>query len=352
MRTVVLIPCYNERLTIGKVVSDFKALDQSLEVFVYDNNSSDGSAAIAREAGAVVVAESRQGKGFVVRSMFRDIDADCYVMVDGDDTYDAADALGLAGPVIEGRADMVIGDRLSTTYFAQNRRRFHNAGNRLVRFLINKIFGRDVHDIMTGSRAFSPAFVKSFPVLSTGFEIETEMTIHALDKHFLIEELPINYRDRPSGSESKLDTLGDGFKVLRTILALFKDYRPLAFFGLISCVLAALSVGLFLVPLDEYLSTGRVARFPTLIVSMGLAVSALLSLVCAVVLDSLRKQSRMFYELWLTGQARLSRDSPALAGACSPRLLSDQESVLPEEATGQGLDGSTQGEDVAVIRAD
>ena len=247
-----------------------------------------------------MVREYRQGKGFVVRSMFRDINADCYIMVDADDTYRASDALRLAECVRTGQADMAIGDRLSTTYFAENTRRFHGAGNRVVRLLVNRIFHSDIHDIMTGSRAFSRRFVKSFPILSTGFEIETEMTIHALDKHFLVRELPIDYRDRPAGSQSKLNTVSDGARVIGTVLSLFKDYRPFAFFGLIALVLFAVALGSFIPPLREYLATGRVARLPLLVVSVGVGVSALLSLVCAVVLDSLRKQSRQFYELLLT----------------------------------------------------
>ena len=300
MRTVVLIPCYNEAPTVGKVVAEFKAADPSLDVYVYDNNSTDDSARVAREAGAVVIREYRQGKGFVVRSMFRDIEADCYVMVDADDTYRARDALRLAEYVLSGQADMAIGDRLSTTYFAENKRRFHGSGNQAVRLLVNRLFHSDIHDIMTGSRAFSRLFVKTFPVLSTGFEIETEMTIHALDKHLLVRELPIDYRDRPTGSESKLNTVSDGARVIKTVLSLFKDYRPLAFFGLIALLLFAVAVGCFIPPLREYLATGRVNRLPLLVVSVGVGVSALLSLVCAAVLDSLRKQARQFYELLVT----------------------------------------------------
>ncbi len=300
MKTAICIPCYDEAATIGAVVADFLALDPSAVVYVYDNNSTDGSGAIAAQAGAIVVPEYRQGKGFVVRSMFRDIDADCYVMVDADDTYPAEDALKLRDLVVAGRADMAIGDRLSSTYFQENRRRLHGAGNRFVRFLVNQIFRSDVHDIMTGCRAFSRRFVKSFPVASTGFEIETEMTIHALDKGFLVRELPIAYRNRADGSESKLRTVHDGIRVLRTVFALFKDYRPLAFFSLIALAMFVLSFVDFLPPLHEYMTEGFVHKVPTLMMSIALGLGALLSLACGVILDSLRKQSRQFYELGLT----------------------------------------------------
>lgn len=300
MRTAVLIPCYNEAATVAKVVRDFKAADPSLAVYVYDNNSSDQSAKLAAQAGAIVVPEYRQGKGFVVRSMFRDVDADCYIMVDADDTYPVEDAIRLAQAVIDGRSDMAIGDRLSSTYFEQNKRALHGAGNRLVRFLVNWVFRSEVRDIMTGCRAFSRRFVKTFPVLASGFEIETEMTIHALDKRFLLHEEPIAYRDRPEGSQSKLNTIPDGMRVLATIFALFKDYRPLQFFGTISVALLLVAVAMFIAPLDEYLVSGYVRKVPTLVVSIALGLGALLSLVCAVILDAIRKQSRQFYELALT----------------------------------------------------
>jgi glycosyltransferase involved in cell wall biosynthesis len=300
VKTAVLIPCYNEAPTIAKLVAGFKSIAPDVDVYVYDNNSTDGTAVLAAASGAIVVPEYRQGKGFVVRSMFRDIEADCYVMVDGDDTYRADEALALCEFVRDGRADMVVGDRLSGTYFEENKRRFHSSGNRLVRFLVNRIFHSDVHDIMTGCRCFSRTFVKSFPVLSGGFEIETEMTIHALDRRFLIHEVPIDYRDRPAGSESKLNTFSDGFHVLGTIAELFRDYRPMIFFGIIAAVLFVVSLALFAVPLDEYLTTGLVARFPTLIVAVALGISAMLSLVLGVVLESTRVQSNRFYELFLT----------------------------------------------------
>lgn len=307
MRIAVLVPCYNEAATITKVVSDFRNALPDATVYVYDNNSKDGTAELAKKAGAVVVSEYRQGKGFVVRSMFRDIDADCYVMIDGDDTYFADDVAAMIAPVLDGTADMVVGDRLSTTYFAENDRPLHGVGNKLVRFLVNRIFSADIHDVMTGYRAFSRRFVKSFPVLSGGFEIETEMTIHALDKDFLVREIPIHYQDRTEGSESKLDTLPDGMRVLKTVAALFKDYRPLAFFGSAAAIASIIGLGMFLAPLEEYLATGFVSKVPTLMVSVGFMIGALLALLCAVILDSLRKQSRMFYELALTAQAEADR---------------------------------------------
>ncbi|MDB2106225.1 MAG: glycosyltransferase family 2 protein [Clostridium sp.] len=299
MKIAVLVPCYNEELTIGNVIEDFKNVIPEADIYVYDNNSTDRTALIAKEKGAIVIPEYRQGKGNVVRSMFRQIEADCYIMVDGDDTYPAKDALRLAKLIIDGKADMAIGDRLSSTYFTENKRAFHNFGNKLVRLLINKIFKNEIKDIMTGCRAFSRRFVKSFPVLSNGFEIETEMSIHALDKRFLISEIPISYRDRPEGSESKLSTFSDGYKVLKTILKLYKDYKPMSFFGFVSLLFFIIS-GLMFVPiLVEYLNTGLVARFPTLIVSVGLGVAALLSLVCGLILDTVKKHSDQFYELEL-----------------------------------------------------
>ncbi len=299
MRTAVLIPCHNEASTIGKVVGDYRRLLPNADIYVYDNNSTDESSAIAAKAGAVVVPEYRQGKGFVVRSMFRDIDADVYLMVDGDDTYEAADIVALAGPVIEGRADMVVGDRLSSSYFRENRRALHAAGNRLVRWLINTIFGANVKDIMTGGRAFSRMFVQTYPVMSGGFEIETEMTVHALDKDFLVVEIPVDYRNRGEGSVSKLRTIPDGLRVIKTILALFKDFRPLLFSAIVAAVLLVGAILLFIPPLEEYVQTGLVLRFPSLIVAMALGISSLLALFAGAMMDSLRKQSRMLYELEL-----------------------------------------------------
>ena len=298
-KIAVLIPCYNEELTIKAVIEYFKNVIPEADIYVYDNNSKDNTAKIAKEAGAIVVPEYRQGKGHVVRSMFRDIEADCYIMVDGDDTYPAKDAYNVAKLILENKADMAIGDRLSSTYFTENKRPFHNTGNKLVRTLINKIFKSEVKDIMTGCRAFNRKFVKSFPVLSNGFEIETEMSIHALDKRFLIAETPIAYRDRPEGSESKLNTFQDGYRVLKTILKLYKDYKPLSFFGIIASILCLLGITMMIPVLSGYFKTGLVAKFPTLIVSIGLLTSSLVSLACGLMLDTVKKHSDQFYELSL-----------------------------------------------------
>lgn len=298
-KIAVLVPCYNEELTIKSVIDDFKNVIPEADIYVYDNNSKDKTAEIAKNAGAIVVREYRQGKGNVVRSMFRDIEADCYIMVDGDDTYPAKDAYNVAKLILEKKADMAIGDRLSSTYFTENKRPFHNTGNRLVRSLINRIFKSEVKDIMTGCRAFNRKFVKSFPVLSNGFEIETEMSIHALDKRFLIKEVPIAYRDRPDGSESKLNTFRDGFRVLKTILNLYKNYKPLSFFGGISSILFIIGILMFLPVLTGYIKTGLVAKFPTLIVSIGLLTSSLVSLACGLILDTVKKHSDQFYEISL-----------------------------------------------------
>lgn len=295
----VLIPCYNESKTIGKVVSDFKRELPEADIYVYDNNSTDGTAEIAAAAGAIIRYEYRQGKGNVIRSMFRDIDADCYVMVDGDDTYPAENAREMVEIVLDGRADMVIGDRLSSTYFTENKRPFHNTGNRLVRFLINHLFHSKVKDIMTGYRAFSHLFVKSFPVLSQGFEIETEMTIHALDKNFLLREITVGYRDRPEGSHSKLNTVSDGIKVIRTIFILLREYKPFMFFSIISIVLWLVSLAMFLPVLAEYFETGLVPRFPTLIVSCIIAILSTLLWICGIILDVVIKKHRQLYELYL-----------------------------------------------------
>lgn len=295
----VLIPCYNESQTIGKVVCDFKAALPFADIYVYDNNSSDDTARIAAENGAIVRREYRQGKGNVLRAMFRDIEADCYLMLDGDDTYPADHALEMVQAVLDKKADMVIGDRLSSTYFTENKRPFHNTGNTLVRRLVNFIFKGDVNDIMTGYRAFSPLFVKSFPVLSKGFELETEMTIHALDKNFLLYTVPVQYRDRPSGSQSKLNTYSDGFRVLKTIFSLFKDYKPLPFFSLVSFVLLLVSGILFVPVFGEYLRTGLVPRFPTLIVAGFIAIAALLSFSCGLILDTETKKAKQDFEVQL-----------------------------------------------------
>lgn len=288
-----------ESATIKKVVEDFKAVLPEATIYVYDNNSTDGTAEIARDAGAVVKHEYRQGKGNVIRSMFRDIEAECYLMIDGDDTYPAEHAKMMVDLVLNKGVDMVIGNRLSTTYFTENKRRFHNLGNRTVRFFINKLFGNEIKDIMTGYRAFSHLFVKSFPVLSKGFEIETEMTIHAVDKNFLLEEVPVLYRDRPEGSVSKLNTISDGMKVLRTIVTLFREYRPFTFFSVISIVLWGLAIGLFALVFVDYLHTGLVLRFPTLIVSGVMAILGMLLWVCGIILDVIVKKHRQLYELLL-----------------------------------------------------
>lgn len=318
MKVAVLIPCYNEEATIGKVVDDFRRLLPTADIYVYDNNSTDGSASRAAAAGATVVREYRQGKGFVVRSMFRDVDADMYLMVDGDDTYMADDIVALLPPIAEGRADMVVGDRLSSTYFRENRRALHGAGNKFVRWLINTMFNANVPDILTGGRAFSRMFVQTYPVMSGGFEIETEMTVHALDKGFLVVSLPVRYSERGEGSVSKLRTIPDGILVLKTAAALFKDFRPLMFSGIAAAAMLAGAVALFIAPLQEYLRTGLVGKFPSLIVAMALGISSLLALSSGILMDSLRKQSRMFYELelqrWTRHMADRQRSSSATAG--------------------------------------
>lgn len=298
-KIAVLIPCYNEELTIEKVVSNFKAALPEAEIYVYDNNSTDRTAEIAKKAGATVRKEPRQGKGNVIRSMFREIDAECYIMTDGDDTYPAEAARKMCEAVLENKADMVVGDRLSSTYFTENKRPFHNVGNVLVRKLVNGFFKGNVVDIMTGYRAFSYNFVKSFPVLSRGFEIETEMTIHALDKNMHIVNVPVTYRDRPEGSVSKLSTFSDGFKVIGTIVRLFKDYKPLRFFGIISLILMLASLALFIPVLIEYAKTGLVPRYPTLIVAGFVAVAGLLCLSCGLTLDTITKKTRQDFELSL-----------------------------------------------------
>lgn len=313
-QVAVLIPCFNEAPTIATVVADFRRVLPGATVYVYDNNSTDGSAGLAREAGARVVPEYRQGKGHVVRSMFRDIDADCYVMVDGDDTYPAEDAAAMVEMVRDGRADMAIGDRLSSTYFRENSRRFHGIGNRLVRSLVNRLFSSDIHDIMTGCRCFSRRFVKAFPVTSRGFEIETEMTIHALDKRFLILEVPVAYRDRMDGSDSKLNTFTDGMKVLGTLFRLYRDYRPMSFFGAAAAFLLVASAVLFIGPFADYLKTGLVPRIPSLVVSIAFGISSLLSLVCGVILESIRTHVREFYELGLTMLSETDRLTRAVRG--------------------------------------
>ena len=298
-KIVVLIPCYNEALTVAKVVRDYhKALPEA-EIYVYDNNSTDHTDVIAQTAGAMVRYEHRQGKGNVVRSMFRDIEADCYLMIDGDDTYPANNAREMCDAVLKNGADMVIGDRLSATYFEENKRPFHGFGNVLVRKFINALWcpKEEIKDVMTGYRAFSPLFVKSFPVLSQGFEIETEMTIHALDNNLYVKSLPVTYRDRPMGSNSKLNTYRDGIKVLLTIFNMYRYYKPLRFFGLIALFLASLSVALFVPVFVEYMQTGLVPRFPTLIVSGFSMLAAILAFSCGLILDTHAKNNRKHMEV-------------------------------------------------------
>ena len=296
-KIAVLIPCYNESKTIAKVVKDYKEALPEADIYVYDNNSMDETDRIAKEAGAIVRYERRQGKGNVIRSMFHQIDADCYLMIDGDDTYPAENARQMCDEVLDGGTDMVIGDRLSSTYFEENKRPFHNVGNVTVRYLINKLFHSNVRDIMTGYRAFSRDFVKMFPVLSKGFEIETEMTIHALDKNMLLKEIPVTYRDRPAGSVSKLNTYSDGMKVIFTIFRLFRDYKPLLFFSCISVVLLAVAAILFVPVFYEYLQTGLVPRYPTLIVSGFIVLVAMLLWACGLILEVLVKKHRQMFEI-------------------------------------------------------
>lgn len=294
----VIVPCYNEALTIGKVVDDFARELPGATVYVYDNNSSDDTAKIAREHGAVVRFEPRQGKGNVCRQMFRDIEADCYLMVDGDDTYDETKAKAMADPILKGEADMTVGDRLSNgTYAEENKRAFHGFGNNLVRAMIKWIYGYSFDDVMTGYRGMSRAFVKTMPVLSEGFQIETEISIHAVDRRWRILDIPIVYRDRPEGSVSKLDTVGDGIRVIMMIGTLFKDYRPLKFFSLVSLVLFAIGLILGIPVIQEYLATGLVLRFPTAILAVAFMFLCGLALATAFVLDSVAKVERKEWEL-------------------------------------------------------
>lgn len=293
-----LVPCYNESLTIAKVCDDFKKYLPEATVYVYDNNSSDGTAKIAAEHGAVVVHEGRQGKGNVVRQMLRDIDADCYVMVDGDDTYPIEQVREVIAPILEGTADHVVGDRLSNgTYAAENKRAGHGFGNDLVRWLIKVLYGFEYTDVMTGYRAFNREFAKTLPVLSPGFEIETELSIHAVDKNWRIVQVPIDYRDRPEGSESKLNTVSDGIKVLKMIFSLFKDYKPLGFFSLIALVFFVIGLILGIPVIAEFAATGLVPRFPTAILAVAFCGLAALMLVCGLILDTVVKGNRRDWEL-------------------------------------------------------
>lgn len=296
-KIAVLIPCYNESKTIKKVVTDFKRVLPEAKIYVYDNNSTDKTDVIAREAGAIVCYEYQQGKGNVIRRMFAEIDAECYLMVDGDDTYPAESAREMISKVLHDRADMVVGDRLSSTYFEENKRPFHNFGNSLVRKSINMLFKNDIKDIMTGYRAFSYRFVKTFPVLSKGFEIETEMSIHAVDKNMFVQNVIIDYRDRPEGSESKLNTYSDGFKVLLTITRLFRTYRPMGYFGVISGILMLLSLTFFIPILIKFAKTGLVPNFPTLIVCGFVTIAAIQSFFSGLILKTIYQKNRQDFEM-------------------------------------------------------
>lgn len=296
----VLIPCYNEAKTIKKVINDAKAALPEAVIYVYDNNSTDDTAKIAEEEGAVVRHEYVQGKGNVIRRMFREIDAHCYIMVDGDDTYPMEFAREMADKVLYKNSDMVVGDRLSSTYFTENKRPFHNMGNTVVRASINQLFDCNIKDIMTGFRAFSYGFVKTFPVLSRGFEIETEMTIFAVYNNMQIDNVVVEYRDRPEGSESKLNTYSDGFKVIKTIIRLYRNYKPMGFFGIISLILAALSIGFFVPVLFEYLGTGQVLKFPTLFVCGFVMLAAIQSFFAGLTLTNIGAQNRRDFEYRFT----------------------------------------------------
>ena len=296
-KIAILIPCYNESKTIKKVVTDFKRELPEATIYVYDNNSSDGTDEIARNAGAVVRYEYQQGKGNVIRRMFAEVDADCYVMVDGDDTYPANQVREMVNKVLDRQVDMVVGDRLSSTYFEENKRPFHNLGNSLVRGSINTLFKNDIKDIMTGYRAFSYRFVKTFPVLSKGFEIETEMSIHAIDKNMFVENVVIEYKDRPEGSESKLNTYSDGFKVLKTIARLFRTYRPMGYFGMISLLLLVLAVVFFIPIVITYAKTGLVPNFPTMIVCGFVTLASIQSFFAGLILKTIYQKNRQDFEM-------------------------------------------------------
>lgn len=298
-KIAVLIPCYNESLTIKKVIEDWKSALPEAKIYVYDNNSTDNIAEIAMNAGATVKYEYQQGKGNVIRRMFREIDAESYIMIDGDDTYPAEHGREMVELVLNKNVDMVVGDRLSSTYFEENKRPFHNFGNEIVRKSINRMFKSDIKDIMTGFRAFSYNFVKTFPVLSKGFEIETEMSIHAVDKNMYVENVIVDYRDRPNGSESKLNTFSDGIKVLKTIGRLYRDYRPLGFYSFLAAILAIIST-IFIIPvIITYGKTGLVPAFPTLIVCGFVYLAALLSFFCGMILASIQLRNRQEFEMEL-----------------------------------------------------
>ncbi|HFR4577674.1 TPA: glycosyltransferase family 2 protein [Streptococcus suis] len=297
-KIAVLLPAYNEEITIVKVIEDFRKALPHAEIYVYDNNSKDRTNELARESGAIVRFEPRQGKGNVVRSMFREIDADYYIMVDADDTYPAAEVESLLQPLRDGLADMTIGDRLSNgTYSKENKRGFHGLGNNLVRILVNKLYKGNYNDIMTGYRGFNRLFVKNFPVLSPGFEIETELSIHSLDKRYKLVEVPITYKDRPEGSESKLSTFSDGFKVLRMIFSLFKDYKPLIFFTILTIIFLTLGLISGIPVISEFAKTGLISKLPSAVLATGFIILSALSLVAGFILDTVVRQNRMQYEL-------------------------------------------------------
>jgi glycosyltransferase involved in cell wall biosynthesis len=296
-RVAVLLPCYNEEKTVGQVVMDFRAQLPAASIYVFDNNSSDCSAQVAQRAGAIVVREMRQGKGHVIRSMFRKIDADIYVMVDADSTYPATAVQDLIHPVIQGYAEMAVGDRISSTYDCQNKRKFHTFGNRLVRFLVNKLFGSKLNDVMSGYRVLSRSFVKSFPVISEGFEVETEMTLHALEHNFQIVEKPVEYSDRPKGSLSKLRTFTDGTRVLRTILVILKHHRPLLFLGSCGLIVATLGIATGILPVMEYIRYRYVFRVPMAVLSAALELMGMLLFCCGLILDTAARQHRQVTEV-------------------------------------------------------
>ena len=307
-KIAVLIPCYNESKSIAKVVKDAKEALPEATIYVYDNNSTDGTDEIARQAGAIVRYERQQGKGNVIRSMFRDIDAQCYIMLDGDDTYPAELAPEMCRKVLEEGVDMVVGDRLSSTYFTENKRPFHNFGNTIVRAFINHLFRSDIKDIMTGYRAMSYKFVKTFPILSKNFEIETEMTIHAIDKKMHVENVVVDYRDRQEGSVSKLNTYSDGFKVLKTIFRMYKDYKPLQFFSTIAAVLFVLGAAFFVPILTKYIRTGTVTKMPSLIVICFVILTAIVCWFSGIILSTLVQQHKQNFELQLTSAADRLKD--------------------------------------------
>lgn len=298
-KIAVLIPCYNEGKTIEKVIKDFKRELPEATIYVYDNNSKDGTDEIARKAGAIVRYERKQGKGNVIRTMFREIDAECYIMTDGDDTYPAECAKAMCDAVLKRKVDMVVGDRLSSTYFTENKRPFHNVGNVLVRKLINMIYKSNIRDVMTGYRAFSYQFVKTFPVLSKGFEIETEMTIHTLDKNMGVENVIIEYRDRPAGSESKLSTYSDGFKVIKTIISLYKNYKPLSFFTWVAIVLFIIGILFFIPVLVDFIRTGLVPKMPSFLTSVFFFICAIQSFFGGLILETMVKRSKQDFEIKL-----------------------------------------------------